>query len=105
MMQLQYPAAWLGSHAITGLALLWVAYVVSRYRGFVREEYMRPFSLCFGAVGLHHLGLAVLPLLPDGGAPVWHLVQAMIDGIMLAIALLVTGFLANDVARTDSGPR
>jgi len=105
MTTLAYPAAWLGSNLLTGLVCLWIAYVVSNYMGFVREEYMRPFSLCVGAIGLQHLGLAVLPFLPDSGAPVWHLVQALIDGIMLAIALLVAGFLANDVTRADSGAR
>jgi len=102
MTPLQYPAAWLGAHILTGLVCLWIAYVVSRYRGFVREEYMRPFSLCFCAVGLHDLGLAVLPFLPSNGAPIWHMAQAMIDGIMLTITLLVAGFLANDVTRADS---
>lgn len=102
MRQLVYPGAWLGSNLLTGLVCLWIAYVVSSYMGFVREEYMRPFSLCVCAFGLHHLGLAVLPFLPQSGALIWHMAQAMIDGIMLAIALLVAGFLANDVTRADS---
>lgn len=95
---LEYPGLWVASNALTGLAYLAIAFVLRRWSGFVRAEYCWLFSAFIGACGLHHLAMTLTPGMVESHA--LHLLQGVIDTVMMAVSILTAGLVAMDAWRS-----
>lgn len=98
----QLPGLWVNTNLLTGLSYVAISFVIRKWAGFVRAEYVPLFSFFIGACGLHHLVMAVFPFML--GPSKLYLLASIVDTLMMGVSIVTACLVVQDAWRTRHLP-